>query len=104
MSYFTLSVIIKYHSLAILTIQPSVFSTRHNIRVHIVCPVCSSQLCIYNTFSFPPLIQLLQRDPTERLGCIEDREPIRGHPFFKEIDFIKLEAGKLKPPFKPSVV
>ena len=49
-------------------------------------------------------LQLLQRDPAERLGCIEDREKIRTHPFFREIDFVKLEARKLKPPFKPNVV
>ena len=57
------------------------------------------QLC-----TFLSIMQLLQRDPTERLGCIESREPIRHHPFFKEIDFVKLEARKLKPPFKPNVV
>ena len=49
-------------------------------------------------------LQLLQRDPGERLGCIEDREKIRAHAFFREIDFVKLEARKLKPPFKPNVV
>ena len=48
--------------------------------------------------------QLLQRDPGERLGCIEDKEKIRAHAFFREIDFVKLEARKLKSPFKPNVV
>ena len=32
----------------------------------------------------PPLSQVLERDPLKRLGCIGDREPIRGHPFFKD--------------------
>ena len=50
------------------------------------------------------VLQLLQRDPVERLGCIEERESIRSHPFFQDIDFVKLEARKIKPPFKPNVV
>ncbi len=48
--------------------------------------------------------QVLDRDPTKRLGCIEDREPIRGHPFFKDIDWRLLESRKLRPPYKPVVV
>ena len=50
------------------------------------------------------ILQLLQRDPTERLGCIEDREPIRNHPFFQDIDWVRLEGRKLRPPFRPNVV
>ena len=50
------------------------------------------------------LDKLLQRDPAERLGCIEDRQPIRKHPFFKSIDFARLERREIPPPYKPSVV
>ena len=50
------------------------------------------------------VLQLLERDPAERLGCIEDREPIRQHPFFREINWTMLEARKLTPPYKPKVV
>lgn len=50
------------------------------------------------------LTQLLERDPSNRLGCIEDREPIRSHLFFREIDWNLLERRKLRPPYKPAVV
>lgn len=46
---------------------------------------------------------LLERDPTKRLGCIEEREPIRKHPFFRPIDWQQLEQRKLHPPYKPMV-
>ena len=39
-----------------------------------------------------------------RLGCIEDRLPVRDHPFFSPIDWIKLESREAEPPFKPKVV
>lgn len=48
--------------------------------------------------------QLLERDPEKRLGCIEDRMPVRSHPFFSPIDWVKLEARESEPPFKPRVV
>lgn len=53
---------------------------------------------------FLPRHQLLQRDPLCRLGCIETTEPIRRHPFFSDIDWGKLEAGQIEPPYKPTVV
>ncbi|KZP08525.1 Pkinase-domain-containing protein [Athelia psychrophila] len=46
---------------------------------------------------------LLNRDPTKRLGC-NGAEEIRRHPFFaKYIDWGRLLAKKIQPPFKPSV-
>ena len=48
--------------------------------------------------------QLLQRDPEHRLGCMEEREPIRSHPFFRALDWYKLERREVPPPFKPHVV
>ena len=39
-----------------------------------------------------------------RLGCIEEREPIRQHPFYSSIDWVKLEKGQIPPPFRPAVV
>ena len=50
------------------------------------------------------LDKLLQRDPTVRLGCIEDQQPIRKHPFFRSIDFSRLEKREIAPPYKPTVV
>ena len=47
---------------------------------------------------------LLQRDPTKRLGS-NGAEEIKRHPFFsKHIDWHRLLAKKIQPPFKPTVV
>ncbi|ORY73875.1 kinase-like domain-containing protein [Leucosporidium creatinivorum] len=49
------------------------------------------------------LTGLLTRDPALRLG-VNGAEEIKRHPFFaKHIDFKKLMAKAIKPPFKPSV-
>jgi serum/glucocorticoid-regulated kinase 2 len=49
------------------------------------------------------LTGLLDRDPTKRLG-VNGAEEIKRHPFFAQhIDFKKLLAKEIKPPFKPSV-
>ena len=50
------------------------------------------------------LTALLTRDPAQRLG-VNGAEEIKRHPFFaKHIDWQKLLAKKIQPPFKPSVV
>ena len=50
------------------------------------------------------LTGLLTRDPAQRLG-VNGAEEIKKHPFFaKAIDWRKLMAKKIQPPFKPSVV
>jgi serum/glucocorticoid-regulated kinase 2 len=47
---------------------------------------------------------LLKRDPVKRLGA-NGAEEIKRHPFFaKYIDWGRLLAKKIQPPFKPSVV
>lgn len=49
------------------------------------------------------LTGLLNRDPTKRLG-VNGAEEIKRHPFFRDhIDFAKLLAKKIQPPFKPKV-
>ncbi|ORY30378.1 proliferation-associated serine/threonine protein kinase [Naematelia encephala] len=49
------------------------------------------------------LTQLLNRDPTRRLG-VHGAQEIRNHPFFsRHIDFKKLWQKKIQPPFKPAV-
>uniref|UniRef100_A0A8C1ZD33 G protein-coupled receptor kinase n=1 Tax=Cyprinus carpio TaxID=7962 RepID=A0A8C1ZD33_CYPCA len=46
---------------------------------------------------------LLAKNPKERLGCKSGRgsEVIKGHVFFKDINFTRLEAGMMPPPFVP---
>ena len=49
------------------------------------------------------LTSLLTRDPSRRLG-VRGAEEIKKHPFFeRHINFKKLLAKKIQPPFKPSV-
>ncbi|XP_073767218.1 G protein-coupled receptor kinase 5 isoform X4 [Danio rerio] len=45
---------------------------------------------------------LLSKDPKQRLGCQTDRASgVKAHPFFKNINFKRLEAGILEPSFVP---
>lgn len=40
----------------------------------------------------------------QRLGCQEDgAAEVKRHPFFKNMNFKRLEAGMLDPPFVPDV-
>ncbi|OBZ78439.1 Serine/threonine-protein kinase gad8 [Grifola frondosa] len=49
------------------------------------------------------IVGLLQRDPSKRLGA-NGAEDIKRHPFFsKHIDWNRLMAKKIQPPFKPTV-
>ncbi|XP_031566552.1 protein kinase C delta type-like [Actinia tenebrosa] len=50
------------------------------------------------------LVQLFERTPIERLGYRHGTNPnIRGHKFFRTINWTKLEARQIEPPFKPKV-
>ncbi len=50
------------------------------------------------------LTLLLNRDPAQRLG-VNGAQDIKNHPFFaKHIDWKRLMAKKIQPPFKPAVV
>lgn len=45
---------------------------------------------------------LLNRDPKCRLGCQgSGGKEVKSHPFFGQINFRMLEAGRVEPPFKP---
>uniref|UniRef100_A0A8C5DPG2 G protein-coupled receptor kinase n=1 Tax=Gouania willdenowi TaxID=441366 RepID=A0A8C5DPG2_GOUWI len=45
---------------------------------------------------------LLTKDPKQRLGCKVDRaEGVKAHSFFKNINFKRMEAGIVEPPFVP---
>jgi len=51
------------------------------------------------------LLQLLDRNPTTRLGMsTSPHGAIRQHPFFNELDWQKLETRQINPPFQPRVV
>jgi serum/glucocorticoid-regulated kinase 2 len=70
------------------------------------------QRILSDPLNFPPDISsdarsiitgLLQRNPSHRLGD-KGAEEIKRHPFFsKHIDWARLLARKITPPFKPSV-
>ena len=51
------------------------------------------------------LIKLLVKNPGKRLGCMEKgEEEIKNHLFFKMINWLKVEAREVQPPFKPKIV
>lgn len=54
-------------------------------------------------FHFLFLLQLLNRNPKHRLGAERDAAELKGHPFFKSIDWKLLAAKQITPPFKPTV-
>ncbi|XP_052381454.1 G protein-coupled receptor kinase 5-like isoform X2 [Oncorhynchus keta] len=48
---------------------------------------------------------LLTKDPRDRLGCQGSGVyGIKSHPFFRTINFRRLEAGVIEPPFKPDMI
>lgn len=56
------------------------------------------------TLTSPALPQLLCKDPAERLGCRGgSAREVKEHPLFKKLNFKRLGAGMLEPPFKPDV-
>ena len=45
------------------------------------------------------------KNPAKRLGCMEKgEEEIKNHLFFKMINWVKVEAREVQPPFKPKIV
>ncbi|XP_070608704.1 G protein-coupled receptor kinase 5 isoform X2 [Erythrolamprus reginae] len=44
---------------------------------------------------------LLSKDVKQRLGCQDGSAEVKSHPFFKSMNFKRLQAGMLEPPFVP---
>ncbi|KAG8135556.1 hypothetical protein E2320_008572, partial [Naja naja] len=44
---------------------------------------------------------LLSKDVKQRLGCQDGAAEVKSHPFFKSMNFKRLQAGMLEPPFVP---
>lgn len=63
---------------------------------------CHVAVQFSNFFFF--LTQLLCKDPDQRLGCCGGgAQEVKEHSLFRHINFKRLEAGMLDPPFKPDV-
>ena len=50
------------------------------------------------------MFQFLTKNPAKRLGSENEDVEIRTHPFFKRIDWVKMESREIQPPSVPKLV
>ena len=55
---------------------------------------------IYANLNF----QFLTKNPCKRLGFSNEEDAVKTHPFFRRIDWAKMEAREVQPPIIPKVV
>ena len=59
----------------------------------------------YSVWILSIVLQLFERNPADRLGMPTcPSGPINSQPFYRNIDWEKLEARQIPPPFKPKIV
>lgn len=49
------------------------------------------------------LLGLLDKDSKKRLGSKDDATEVKKHPWFQDIDWVKLERREVEPSFKPDL-
>ena len=50
------------------------------------------------------VFQFLTKNPCKRLGFSNEEDVVKTHPFFRRIDWVKMEAREVQPPIIPKVV
>ena len=68
------------------------------------CQTMLAHTMIFTVILYILWLKLLQKTPVNRLGCGElGGEEVKSHPFFRTLNFKRLEAGMVDPPFVPDV-